>query len=186
MEHSHTRRPGSGRPRIRGTSRSTHCACSGGRLKSIQGGNQVTYAPAVSPRTIVNRLLAAGLRSGVSLARLPLTPQYRQARLRWCCESVDWRVEWRSVVFSDESRFCVYASMDVHVYGVDLASVIFWSVLAHDTPAPTEDSWCGAISYFSRSHLVFLQGKVNSASYIAQIVNPLLLPFLRRESDVFF
>ena len=44
----------------------------------------------------------------------------------------------------------------------------------------------GGISYNSRSHLVFLQGKVNSARYIAQIVNPVLLPFLRQEVDVLF
>ena len=43
----------------------------------------------------------------------------------------------------------------------------------------------GVISYNSRSHLVFLKGKINSASYIAQ-VNPVLLPFLRQEGDVFF
>ena len=36
----------------------------------------------------------------------------------------------------------------------------------------------GAISYKSRSHLLFLQGKVNSARYIAQIVNPMLLSFI--------
>ena len=32
----------------------------------------------------------------------------------------------------------------------------------------------------------FLHGKVNSAHYIAQVVNPVLLPFLRQEGDVFF
>ena len=41
------------------------------------------------------------------------------------------------------------------------------------------------ISYNSRSHFVFVQGKVNSARYIAQ-VNPVLLPLLRQEGDVLF
>ena len=72
---------------------------------------------AMPPRTIVNRLLAAGLRSRVTLARLPLTQSHRQAQLLWCREKVDWRVEWRSVVFCDESRFCMRV-MDVNVYGV--------------------------------------------------------------------
>ena len=44
----------------------------------------------------------------------------------------------------------------------------------------------GAFSYNLRSHLVFLQGKVNSACYIAQIVKPVLLPFLRQEGDLLF
>ena len=33
---------------------------------------------------------------------------------------------------------------------------------------------------------MFLQGKVNSAFYIAQVVNLLLLTFLRQEGDVLF
>ena len=44
----------------------------------------------------------------------------------------------------------------------------------------------GAISNNSRSVLVVLQGKVNSAHYIAQVVNPVLLPFIRQEGDVLF
>ena len=43
-----------------------------------------------------------------------------------------------------------------------------------------------AISYNSLSDLVFLQSKVNSAHYIAQVVNPVLLPFLRQEVKVLF
>ena len=71
--------------------------------------------------------------------------------------------------------------IDVHVYGVDQGSVILRSVFIHDTQAPPQASWCGAICYNSRSHLVFLQGKVNSARYIVQVVNPELLPFLRQK-----
>ena len=67
-------------------------------------------APAASPRTIGNSLLAIELRSRVPLARLPLTPQHRETRLLWCRERVDWTVEWRSVIFSDENRFSLYAS----------------------------------------------------------------------------
>ena len=46
-------------------------------------------APAVSPMAIGNHVPAAGLRSHVPLARLPLTPRHHQARLLWCRESVD-------------------------------------------------------------------------------------------------
>ena len=44
----------------------------------------------------------------------------------------------------------------------------------------------GGIIYNSRLHLVFLQGKVNSTRHIAQVVNPVLLTFLRQEVDVLF
>ena len=42
------------------------------------------------------------------------------------------------------------------------------------------------ISYNSRLDLVFLQGKVDSAHDIAQVVKPVLVPFIRQESDVLF
>ena len=137
------------------------------------------------PRTVGNHLLAAGLRTCMPLARLPLTAQHHQARLLWCCEIVDWRVEWHSAVFSDESRFCLYVS-DGHTH--------VWHRLGeHHLPecicprhaGPTSGFlvW-GAISYNPQSHLVYLEGKVNSARYIAQVVNPVLLPFLRLEGDV--
>ena len=44
----------------------------------------------------------------------------------------------------------------------------------------------GVISYTSQSHLVFLQGRVNSARYIAHVVNPVLLSFLQQAGDVLF
>ena len=125
VEHSHTRRVGSGRPRSsdarqeRGVVRA--------EVDVSREEIRAHVAPVVSPRTIGNCLLAAGLRSCVPVARLLLTPRHRQAQILWCCERDDWRVEWRSVVFSDERRFCMYASD-----GVDLVSMIFQSTLAHD------------------------------------------------------
>ena len=67
-------------------------------------------ATAVSPRTIGNCLLAAGLRSCVPLARLTLTLWHHQARLLWWRERIDWRVEWSYVAFCDDSRFYLYES----------------------------------------------------------------------------
>ena len=78
-----------------------------------------------------------------------------------------------------------HALIDIYVYGVDLVSVIFWTVFAHDKQAPPQASWCGGISYNSRSHLVILQGEINSARYIAQ-VNPVLLSFLLQEGYLLF
>ena len=143
---------------------------------------QAHIAPAESPRTIGTRLLAAGLRSCMPLTRLSLTPRHGQARQIWC-ETVHWRVEWRSVVFSDESRFCVYVSTRV------------WRRPGErHLPEYIRPRHTGFTSGFmvwgpsvnSRSYLVFLQGKVISVCYIAEVVNPLLLPLLRQEGDVLF
>ena len=63
--------------------------------------------------------------------------------------------------------------IDIHVNGVDLVIVIFRSAFAHNTQTLPQASWNEeAICYNSLSHLVFLQGEVNSARYIAQVVNP--------------
>ena len=136
-------------------------------------------APAVSLRTIGNHLLAPGLRSCVPLARLLLTSWHCQAHLLWCLE----RVEWCSVVFSGESRSCLYASderkcvryrpCEHHL----LECIPPW----HTGPTSGFMVW-GTTGFNSLSHLVFLQGKVNSVRYIAQVVNPVLLPFLQHDN----
>ena len=65
----------------------------------LPGKKSTYFAPALSPRTIGNNLLAAGFKSHVPLATLPLTPRHHQAQLLWCHERADWRVEWHSVVW---------------------------------------------------------------------------------------
>ena len=122
VEHSHTRRSGSGRQSITDARQDLRIVRAA--LAARSASREEISAHVMSPRTIVNRLPAAGLRSRVTLAWVPLTQSHRQAQLLWCREKVDWRVEWRSVVFSDESRFCMRV-MDVNVYGVYLVSVIF-------------------------------------------------------------
>ena len=73
------------------------------------------------------------------------------------------------------------------VCGVELVSLIFRGAFANDTQAPPQASWCEGLSVTTRwSHLVFLQGKVNSTCYIAKVVNPVLLSFLWHEGDVLF
>ena len=70
--------------------------------------------------------------------------------------------------------------MDVYVYGVDLVSVIFRTAFVHDTQATPQASWCGGTSVTTRG-----QGKVNSARYIAQVVNS-VLPSLLQQMKCFF
>ena len=144
-------------------------------------------APAVSPRINGNRLLVAGLRWSVLLARLSLIPRHRQAWLLWCRESVEWRVELRSVVFNDEGWFCLYASIArTHVrHRPNECHLLECIRLRHTGPTSGSMVW-GASSYNSRSHLAFLQGEINSARYIVQVVNPVLLPFLRQEGYELF
>ena len=111
VEYPHTRRPGSGRRRSTDACQDRRSVRAAVAIRTaFREKIQAHVVSAVSSSTIGNRLFAAGLRSHVSLSRLPLTPRHRQAQLLWCREEVYWRVEWRSVVFSGESRFCLYAT----------------------------------------------------------------------------
>ena len=87
-------------------------------------------------------------------------------------------MEWHSVDFSEESRFCLSAT-DGHTrvrHGLGERRLPESIRPRHIDPTP-DFMVCGAISYNSRSHLVFLQVKVNRASYIAQVMKFVLLPF---------
>ena len=89
--------------------------------------------------------------------------------------------EWNGALLSSAMRVgsvCILV-MDVHVYGVDLVSVIFRSALVQDTGPTSGFVVFGAISYNLRSDLVFLQGKVNCTRYIALVVvNPVVPSFI--------
>ena len=62
----------------------------------------------VSVQTIRNRLHAAGLKSRVPAKKPCLSQRHRAARLQFARNHVRWnRQQWRTVTFSDESRFCL-------------------------------------------------------------------------------
>ena len=107
VKHSHNCKQGSGRPRSTNArqDRCTVRAVVAARTASREE-IQAHVEPAVSPRTIGNRLLTA---KHVPLTRLPLTPQHCQTWLLWCHERVKCRVKWYSFIFNDETRFCLYA-----------------------------------------------------------------------------
>lgn len=74
--------------------------------RNLSDGLHVT----VSQSTISRRLRAAGLDSYRSLKFPALSAAHRAARLQWCHEHRFWSAQqqWRLVVFTDESRFCVH------------------------------------------------------------------------------
>ncbi|GFU60983.1 transposable element Tcb2 transposase [Trichonephila clavipes] len=61
---------------------------------------------AIVLETISRHLAEANLNSKRPFRALPLTPEHRQRRLRWCqARSVRNVTDWQKFVFSDESRF---------------------------------------------------------------------------------
>ena len=92
----------------------------------------------VSPRTIGNCLLAAGL-------ELLCASGHDTDKHGYFGVLKESTGEWNRALLSSVMRVgsvCMRV-MDIHVYGEDLVSVIFRSSYAHDTQAPPQASWCG-------------------------------------------
>ncbi|GBO00403.1 hypothetical protein AVEN_36726-1 [Araneus ventricosus] len=66
----------------------------------------------VAQRTVTNRLPQGQLRARCPVACITLNPNHCRLRRDWCQARAHWRTEWRYVVFSDESWFCLGASED--------------------------------------------------------------------------
>ncbi|GBN33851.1 hypothetical protein AVEN_141982-1 [Araneus ventricosus] len=64
----------------------------------------------VAQRTARNRLLQGQLRARRPVSCILLTPNHCRSRREWCQARAHCRTERRSVVFSDESRFCIGAN----------------------------------------------------------------------------
>ena len=92
-----------------------------------------------------------------------------------------------SSVMRHESRCCLYTSDDVRVYGIDLVSVIFRSVYAHDTQAPPQASWCERSSVTTRGHIWrFCKVKKTVIGTLHRLLSPCYCQFFARKVICFF
>lgn len=141
----------------------------------------------IGMRTVYRRIRSFGMLSCRPHLVLPLTPEHRRNRLQWCRERLQWNQEWNTVVFSDESRFCLgmhdgrarvrrrrgerrnpQFSVERHVHRT--VGVMVW----------------GAIAYGSRSPLVFIRGNMTAQRYIQDVVETHVLPYLRTLGNPLF
>ncbi|GBM29648.1 hypothetical protein AVEN_125295-1 [Araneus ventricosus] len=175
-----SRRPGSGRPRgtteredrrIRRTAVS-HRTASAAEIRAAVGTT-------VTQRTVRNQLLDVQLRARRPVACIPLTPRHCRLRRQWCQARAQWRAEWRSVVFSDDSRFCLGASDGRVLIRRRPGERLQPNCLRprHTGPTPGVMVW-GAISYDSRSTLVVIPNTLNANLYVSLVIQPVVLPFM--------
>ncbi|GBN44149.1 hypothetical protein AVEN_93762-1 [Araneus ventricosus] len=97
----------------------------------------------VSPHLILVDFIQAIFSTGHLRARRPvacisLTPNHCRLRREWYQARAQWRTEWRSVVFPDESRLCLGAS-DGRVLvgrrqGERLQPTCLWPIYTGPTP----------------------------------------------------
>ncbi|CAH1975825.1 unnamed protein product [Acanthoscelides obtectus] len=105
----------------------------------------------------------------------------------WCRQRSLWDQEWNSIVFSDESRFCL-GMHDGRARvrrrrGERRNPQFFVERHVHHTVGVMV--W-GAIAYGSRSLLIFIRGNMNAQRYIDEILEPHLLPYLDTLADPTF
>ncbi|CAH1976468.1 unnamed protein product [Acanthoscelides obtectus] len=95
-----------------------------------------------------------------------------------------WDQEWNSIVFSDESRFCLgMHDGRARVRRRRRNPQFFVERHVHHTVGVMV--W-GAIAYGSRSPLIFIRGNMNAQRYIHEVLEPHLLPYLDTLADLTF
>ncbi|UYV84066.1 hypothetical protein LAZ67_X001042, partial [Cordylochernes scorpioides] len=141
---------------------------------------QDTLDHSISTRTISRRLVANGLHSCRPLRRMPLTPPNRRQRLEWCRARSTWMTEWHRVVFSDESRFCLFSdSRRVRVWRRRGKRSNPAAIVERPTVRQCGIMVWGAIAYDYRSPLLRIQGTMTAQRYVDDVLRPVTLPYLQ-------
>ena len=161
------RRPGSGRPR-KTSARSDRILYRLARANGFTTSSELLrhWEKGISTRTVLRRLHERNLRR-YRPNRVPLlTKKHKRARQDWAMAHCHWRVQWKRVIWSDESRFLLHPvdgrRMVWHLPGEQLKDEYVVSVM--QAGGGSVHVW-GAIWTGGRSQLVRLQGNVNGASY---------------------
>lgn len=133
----------------------------------------------VSERTVRRRLNDVGLQSRVPAKAPKLEVSHRVARLAFARQHRDWTDEWRRVLFTDESRFCVNfvdGRQKMWRYrGERYNPTNFTETVAYGGGSVMV--W-GGISLGARTELVFIEnGSLTALRYISEILEPHVMPF---------
>lgn len=173
--------PRSGRPRILSPREDRHIVRLSAADPNIPAVRlRQLAAPQVSVDTVRNRLRAAGRHCRRPIGCPRLTPQQAAKRQSWCEERVGWTEEWKSVVFSDESRFSLEGADGRKRVWRTQEEGLRRQCLQPRRKGPSKGImvW-GAISYDAKSPLVIFRESMTSELYLAEAVLPHAIPFVR-------
>ncbi|GBM05579.1 hypothetical protein AVEN_94840-1 [Araneus ventricosus] len=137
---------------------------------------------------VTYRLLHGQLRARRPVACIPLTPNHCRLRCEWCLVIAHWRTKWRSVVFSDESRFWLGASGGRVLIRRRPGERLQPTCLQprHTGPTPGVMVW-RAISYDSWNIFVLIPRNLTANLYFSLVIQPVVLPFMNSiQRGVFF
>ena len=136
----------------------------------------------IHPCTVRRRLRAVGLKCRRPKQGPILTARHKIARENWARRHLRFtQRQWGGVVFSDESKFNVSrADGRLRVYRARGERYLEKCVLQKNRwGGGSVHVWAG-ITQFNKTELVILHGNVNAHSYVNNVLQPVLIPFLRR------
>ncbi|GFX96848.1 transposable element Tcb2 transposase [Trichonephila clavipes] len=117
---------------------------------SSAGGKSVSCClrKADLPKNCCRRLRGGGLYARRPVVCVPLTRQYRTARLQWCREHHNWtEQDWTCVLFSDESRFSLSSDCRRQLIWRESGTVLIVQKISRkSTDIRHAVSWCGPAS----------------------------------------
>lgn len=188
-----TRRPGSGKKRKTTAAddrfvtlrmlrnRTSTSVEARNQLREVRGVN-------VSVWTVRRRLAEVGLTACRPAHGPKLLPRHRTARLQFAHNHLAWTLaQWKAVLFTDESRFCLYSSDGrQRVWrrpGERYAACTFVPRVSHNGGSIMV--WAG-ISLEARTELVFVEGgSLTAHRYITDILEDHVVPFAPLIGDNF-
>ncbi|GFW51052.1 transposable element Tc1 transposase [Trichonephila clavipes] len=142
----------------------------------------------MSTMIIHKLIIERNLRLYRPLSHLSLTPAHYRARLQWFSARLGWKqADWGRIVLNDEFRFQLCPDDHRrHVWRhpgqrADLAFTI-----AHHTGPQSGIMVWGAISFDSRTPLVFIRGTLTAQRFVDDILRTVLLPFLLQYLGLIF
>ena len=128
----------------------------------------------VSTQTIRTRLHESGLRSRRPCIRIPLSRDHCRLRYDWAMDHVGWsRMDWRPVLFSDESRYCLdYTDRRARVWRRSGVRFHTANIAEHDRYGGGSIMVWGGISWDGRTDLIVLdRGTLTAQRYRDEILN---------------
>ena len=141
--------------------------------------------PRISSSTVRRRLRQRDLRCRRPVRGSILTPIRRRRRLLWTQQRVNWtQRRWNTVLFSDESRFCidrpdgrerVWRRRGERYANCCIRERDRWG-------GPSVMVWAG-ISFHHRTPLVVLEGNLTARRYISDVLEEHAIPFIEQHPN---
>ncbi|GFT91294.1 transposable element Tc3 transposase [Trichonephila clavipes] len=119
-------------------------------------------------------------KTSIAWSTLDTEPHTSPLRRQWCNERRMWAAEWNEVVFTDESRSCLqHPDGRIRVWRHCGERMLNSCVMHRHTGTAADIMVWGFIGYHSRTPLVRIAGTSNSQSYISEVLEPVVLPYLQ-------